>query len=88
MAANALSSGRGGGGGGFVDRRTTMNAIQDDGLGMSEKPDWIVVRRSMSGGGCAGGSWYVGQWGGDYRMQSDMTIISSATSYCLILVIS
>ena len=44
---NALSSGRGGGGG-FSDRRTTMSAIKDEGLGMSEKPDWIVVSHRSS----------------------------------------
>ena len=44
-----------------------MSAIKDEGLGMSEKPDWIVVRGSRGGGDDSDGG-----------MQGDMTFIISA----------
>ena len=40
---NALSSERGGGGGGRQDRRVTFGMIQEEGLGMSGAPAYVVV---------------------------------------------
>jgi hypothetical protein len=40
---NALSSERGGGGGGRQDRRVTFQMIQEEGLGMSGAPAYVVV---------------------------------------------
>jgi hypothetical protein len=44
------------GGGGRNDRRITLSQIKDEGLGMGEKPEWVVVsdsRRAGVGQACA-----------------------------------
>lgn len=46
LAAESLS--RQGGGGGRTDRRITIAQIKEEGLGMGEKPDWVLLSGAVT----------------------------------------